>query len=294
MERVRASVVSAGDQAVSQIDEFITSPIRKICIISYELLSKHSETFSKCNSIGLLICDEAHRLKTKTLNITKKAILNIPTRRRLLLSGTPIQNNLDELYSLCSIVQPLALDDYDVFKNIFSNPIVASRDPAASAQVKKLGAARASELAEITRRFLLRRVTDDIMTSLLPPRTDYIIFVNMGAEQAVAYKSVIDLLRVESAKSATPSAAALSLLQIMRRVCNHPSLLNESGTSDPKMSAAAQLSPAEICATSPKLALLNGILGKAAFSFFSFNIEISRCRRCQSRPGEDSSRQQQH
>jgi SNF2 family DNA or RNA helicase len=128
---------------------------------------------------------------------------------------------------------------------------------------------------------------------LLPPRTDYVIFVNMGAEQAVAYKSVIDLLRVESAKSATPSAAALSLLQIMRRVCNHPSLLNESGSSDPKMSAAAQLSPAEICASSPKLALLNGILGKAAFSF-SFNIETFCCRRCQRRPGEDSCRQQQH
>ena len=47
-----------------------------------------------------MICDEAHRLKTKTLNITKKAILGIPTRRRLLLSGTPIQNNLDELYDL--------------------------------------------------------------------------------------------------------------------------------------------------------------------------------------------------
>jgi SNF2 family DNA or RNA helicase len=227
----------------------------------------YSDIFSKCTSIGLLICDEAHRLKTKTLNITKKAILGIPTRRRLLLSGTPIQNNLDELYSLCSIVQPLALDDYDVFKNIFSNPIVASRDPAANAQVKKLGAARASELADITKRFLLRRVTDDIMTSLLPPRTDYVIFVNMGAEQSVAYKSVIDLLRIESSKSATTSATALSLLQVMRRVCNHPSLLNESGTSDPKLSAAVQLSPAAICASSPKLALLNGILGTCCSCF---------------------------
>ncbi len=261
LERVRPIVVSAGDQAVSQIEEFVTSPIRKFCIISYELLSKYSEVFSKCSSIGLLICDEAHRLKTKTLNITKKAILGIPTRRRLLLSGTPIQNNLDELYALCSIVQPLALDDYDVFKNIFSGPIVASRDPAACAQVKKLGAARAMELAEITKRFLLRRVSDDIMTSLLPPRTDYVIFVNMGAEQAVAYKSVIDLLRVESSKSPTPSATALSLLQIMRRVCNHPSLLSEPGSSDPKLSAATLLTPDAICALSPKLAILNGILG---------------------------------
>jgi SNF2 family DNA or RNA helicase len=267
MERVRATVVSSGDQALSQINEFITSPIRKICIISYELLSKYAEVFSKCSSIGLLICDEAHRLKTKTLNITKKAILGIPTRRRLLLSGTPIQNNLDELYSLCSIVQPLALDDYDVFKNIFSTPIVASRDPAANSQVKKLGAARASELADITRRFLLRRVTDDIMTALLPPRTDYVIFVNMGLEQAEAYKSVIDALRIESSKSAAPSATALSLLQIMRRVCNHPSLLHESGSSDPKLAAAVLMSPAEICALSPKLALLNRILGENLIVF---------------------------
>jgi DNA repair and recombination protein RAD54B len=265
MERVRALVISAGDQALSQIQEFVTSPIRKMCIISYELLSKYSDAFSKCSSIGLLICDEAHRLKSKTLSITKKAILSVPTRRRLLLSGTPIQNNLDELYSLCSIAQPLALDDYDVFKNVFSNPIVASRDPAASSQIKQLGAARASELAGITQRFLLRRAAEDIMASLLPPRTDYVIFVNMAKEQAVAYKSVVDLLRAESASAATPSAAALSLLQIMRRVCNHPALHSDSGSLDPKLSAAALLSPAAICALSPKFALLNGILGEAAF-----------------------------
>jgi SNF2 family DNA or RNA helicase len=276
---VRPIVVSAGDQAVSQIDEFVTSPIRKFCIISYELLSKYSDVFSRCSGIGLLICDEAHRLKTKTLNITKKAILAIPTRRRLLLSGTPIQNNLDELYALCSIVQPLALDDYDVFKNIFSNPIVASRDPAACAQVKKLGAARASELADITRRFLLRRVGDDIMASLLPPRTDYVIFVNMGVEQAAAYKSVVDLLKVEASKSSAPSAAALGLLQIMRRVCNHPSLLDKSCPTDPKLSAVARLAPADICSLSPKLALLNGILGEDLRMAFICNVILrNRCR----------------
>jgi SNF2 family DNA or RNA helicase len=127
-------------------------------------------------------------------------------------------------------VQPLANDGYDVFKNVFS--IVRSHDPAANGQIKKLGSARAVELADINKRFLLRRATDDIMMSLLPPRTDHFVFVNMCAEQAVAYNSVIDLLRVESSKSATPSATALNLLQVMRRICNHQSLLNETGTSE--------------------------------------------------------------
>ena len=121
----------------------------------------------------------------------------------------------------------LALDDYDVFKNVFSNPIVASRASRSERSGQKTRLfTRGAELADITKRFLLRRVTDDIMTSLLPPRTDYSVFVNTCAEQAVAYKSVIDRLRVESSKSATPSANALSLLQVMRRVCNHPSLLH--------------------------------------------------------------------
>ena len=194
-------------------------------------------------------------------------------------------------------MQPLALDDYDVFKNVFSNPIVASRDPAANGQVKKLGSARAAELADITKRFLLRRVTDDIMTSLLPPRTDYIVFVNMCAEQAVAYKSVIDLLRVESSKSATPSATALSLLQIMRRVCNHPSLLNETGTSDPKLSAAVQLSPEAIRTYSPKLAVLDGILGvrrRCSLSQVPPSRVTLSCRCCQSRSRKDRRCQQQH
>ena len=70
-----------------------------ILIISYETFHLNQSIFKKGNQCGLLICDEAHRLKNKDTK-TAVALNNLSTRRRVLLSGTPIQNDLDEFYSM--------------------------------------------------------------------------------------------------------------------------------------------------------------------------------------------------
>lgn len=78
-------------------------------IISYETFRIHAPTFhARPDSCDLLICDEAHRLKNdKTL--TTQALAGLACRRRVLLSGTPMQNDLDEFWSMVDFTNPGAL-----------------------------------------------------------------------------------------------------------------------------------------------------------------------------------------
>ena len=84
--------------------------------------------FSKGNQCGLLICDEAHRLKNKDTK-TAVALSALSTRRRILLSGTPIQNDLDEFYSMVHFANPGLLGTQHDFHRNYQTPILRGREP---------------------------------------------------------------------------------------------------------------------------------------------------------------------
>ncbi|XP_020967288.1 DNA repair protein rhp54-like [Arachis ipaensis] len=71
------------------------SPLSKVLIVLYETFRMHSSKFSSSGSRDLLICDEAHRLKNDQ-TITNRALAALPCKRRILFSGTPLQNDLEE------------------------------------------------------------------------------------------------------------------------------------------------------------------------------------------------------
>lgn len=83
------------------------------------------------------------RLKSLGGNKTVEALLGLGCSRRILLSGTPVQNNLDEFYALLSIVAPGVLGNPGVFKRVYSNPITKGRDKGANPQERRLGEDRA-------------------------------------------------------------------------------------------------------------------------------------------------------
>ncbi len=85
------------------------------------MLAKHADKLSKAK-IGLVVCDEAHRLKNKNGNKTTEALRKIPTLRRVLLTGTPIQNNLSELYAMVSFANEGCLGTL-----LFSMPCIFQR-----------------------------------------------------------------------------------------------------------------------------------------------------------------------
>ena len=102
-----------------------------VLIVSYETFRIHSERFRKEGSCDLLICDEAHRLKNDA-TATNRALDMLPCRRRVLLSGTPMQNNLDEFFAMVDFCNPGILGTNSVFKRKFEGPILRGRVRRAS------------------------------------------------------------------------------------------------------------------------------------------------------------------
>jgi DNA repair and recombination protein RAD54B len=136
-------------------------------LINYEKVVKISDELNKM-SLDLVICDEGHRLKSQG-NKSAKAIKSISTPRRILLTGTPIQNDLGEFYTMVDFVNPGLLDTYASFKKNFEIPIVKARQPGAGKKVIELGKGRSKTLSSLTGMFVLRR-TSEILTAYLPTK----------------------------------------------------------------------------------------------------------------------------
>jgi DNA repair and recombination protein RAD54B len=131
-----------------------------LLIVGYEALRAVAAEVAS-GAPGLLICDEAHRLKSGAKDSkTLSALLALKAPRRVLLSGTPVQNNLDEFFAMMHFATPGLLGDAPSFRRNFSGPVAASRDASASAEAKRLGAERGAALNRIVAPFMLRRTAD--------------------------------------------------------------------------------------------------------------------------------------
>ncbi|KAM9992129.1 hypothetical protein ACTFIZ_012799 [Dictyostelium cf. discoideum] len=186
-----------------------------VLIISYDQLRIYCEDICKITSIGLVICDEGHRLKNAEIKTTK-AVSMIPTARRVILSGTPIQNDLTEFYAMVNFVNPGVLKNVATFKNVYDAPIVASRNPDASEEEKEIGRQRSLELSRLTSQFILRR-TAFVNTQYLPPKVEYVIFCKLTPLQLSIYKHLIKEAKDSAFASTT---GALPLITTLKKLSN--------------------------------------------------------------------------
>lgn len=121
--RINSLTIDGGskEDTTKSLEQFIASQSQRtgtpVLIISYESLRIYSNILSQ-SEVGLLLCDEGHRLKNCE-NLTYTALMGLQTKRRVLLSGTPIQNDLTEYYSLIHFVNPGMLGTRSVSKNSF-------------------------------------------------------------------------------------------------------------------------------------------------------------------------------
>lgn len=133
-------LVCAAKGNKSKPDEILKqfrSGYHKVLIISYNLCINHAELLHdvKCD---LLICDEGHKLKNNNIKIFK-TLQGITTPHRVVLSGTPVQNDLNEFFCLVDFVNPALLGSEAQFKNVFADPINRSREPSATNIEKEIG-----------------------------------------------------------------------------------------------------------------------------------------------------------
>ncbi|CAO1613123.1 unnamed protein product [Parajaminaea phylloscopi] len=212
-----------GSKGREVAQHFVTSKRDSVLIIGYEKLRSCIDILGTAQPpVGLIVCDEGHRLKSKDAKTTKM-FDQLKTDRRLILTGTPIQNDLSELYAMIDFVCPGLLGSYAVFKQIFEDPILKSRMQYCSPEVKQLGQQRSGVLSDVTKLVVLRR-TATILDGYLRPKSESVLFCAPTRLQLDLYRHILQSSQVKALTDGA-GGAALPLITLLRQVCNSPELL---------------------------------------------------------------------
>ncbi|KAL9589999.1 MAG: hypothetical protein Q9203_001195 [Teloschistes exilis] len=196
--------------------------VRPVLIVSYETLRLNVDEL-KNTQIGLLLCDEGHRLKNGESQ-TFTALNDLNVTRRVILSGTPIQNDLSEYFSLLNFANPSYLGTRNDFRKKYELPILRGRDAAGSDTDRKKGDEAVTELLALVNKFIIRR-TNDILSKYLPVKYEHVVFCNLAPFQRDLYTHFIqspDIKSLLRGKGSQP----LKAIGMLKKLCNHPDLLD--------------------------------------------------------------------
>lgn len=220
---VNGSQPSAKEKA--DVLSFGRTRVYQILIVGYEKVVTLKEELSH-TTFDLLVCDEAHRLKNAN-NKAVKALSSLNIERKILLTGTPIQNDLLEFYNLVDFANPGVLGSLMQFQKEFVKPILQARDVNCfNPNIKQAGEEKSQELISLTKQFMLRR-TNTAISHLLPPRTDFVIFVPPTDLQISLFKLIMNSTSYSDIVSEGNVTDSLSLMTVFRKLCNSPSLLKQ-------------------------------------------------------------------
>ncbi|XP_069847179.1 DNA repair and recombination protein RAD54B isoform X2 [Dipodomys merriami] len=221
-ERIKVFTI---DQS-HKVEEFIKSPFYSVLIISYEMLLRSLDQIKNIK-FDLLICDEGHRLKNSAIKTTT-ALLSLSCDKRVILTGTPIQNDLQEFFALINFVNPGILGSSLSYRKIYEEPIITSREPSSSEEEKELGERRAAELTCLTGLFILRR-TQEIINKYLPPKIENVVFCRPAALQIELYRKLLNSQAVRFClQGFLENSTHLLCIGALKKLCNHPCLLFSS------------------------------------------------------------------
>ncbi|XP_053672197.1 DNA repair and recombination protein RAD54-like [Anopheles nili] len=199
-----------------------------VLIISYETFRIYASILNQ-SEVGAVLCDEGHRLKNCE-NLTYQALMGLQTKRRVLLSGTPIQNDLTEYYSLLHFVNPGMLGSTAEFRKQFENPILRGQDANSTESEREKATERLQELTGLVNRCMIRR-TSALLTKYLPVKFEMVVCVRMTDVQKELYKNFLksDSIRRSMLEKSAPKASltALSNITSLKKLCNHPDLVYE-------------------------------------------------------------------
>ncbi|KAL1311020.1 hypothetical protein AAFC00_001238 [Neodothiora populina] len=214
------------DELIQQLRQWSISSgrsvVRPVLIVSYDTLRLYADEL-KDTKIGLLLCDEGHKLKNSDSQ-TFVALNSLNVQKRVILSGTPIQNDLTEYFSLLNFANPNYLGTRNDFRKRFELPILRGRDAAGTEADQKKGNERLAELLTLVNKFIIRR-TNDILSKYLPVKYEHVVFCNMAPFQKDLYNHFIqspEIQKLLRGKGSQP----LKAIGMLKKLCNHPDLLD--------------------------------------------------------------------
>ena len=179
--------VFAVDQS-NRVTEYLSRQNTPVLIMSYEMFVRSFEHITRLK-FDLLVCDEGHRLKNEKIKAST-LLGEMDTEMRIVLTGTPLQNDLKEFYAIACVVNPNVLGSPASFARKYEDPIVRSKQPDATVEEIEDGKIRAEELNELTSAFILRR-TQDVISKFLPPKTEMILFCRPTQLQSYIYEKAL-------------------------------------------------------------------------------------------------------
>ena len=228
------------EEREAQKAQFLVPGGFDVCVTSYEMVIKEKNALKKFHWRYIII-DEAHRLKNENSRLSL-VLRMFNTNNRMLITGTPLQNNLHELWALLNFLLPEVFGSAGQFDEWFSN--VEEGEGGSDAVV--------SQLHKVLRPFLLRRLKTEVETSL-PPKKETILKIGMTEMQKTFYKRILQK-DIDIVNSGADRSRLLNIVMQLRKCCNHPYLFQGAEPGPPYITGE------HLIESSGKLALLDKLL----------------------------------
>lgn len=235
----------------------------QVLLTTYEYIIKDRPVLSKIKWVHMIV-DEGHRMKNAQSKLSNTLTTYYHTRYRLILTGTPLQNNLTELWAILNFVLPTIFKSVKSFDEWFNTPFAntGSQDKMELTEEEQLLVIR--RLHKVLRPFLLRRLKKDVEKDL-PDKQERVIKCRFSALQAKLYKQLVtyNKMSVSDGKGGKTGMRGLSnMLMQLRKLCNHPFVFEQ---------VEEQMNPGKgsndlLWRTAGKFELLDRILPKFAAS----------------------------
>lgn len=187
-----------------------------VCITTYRLVIQDSKVFKR-KKWKYLILDEAHLIKNWKSQ-RWQTLLNFNSKRRILLTGTPLQNDLMELWSLMHFLMPHIFQSHQEFKDWFSNPITGMVEGQ-----EKVNKDVVDRLHNVLRPFILRRLKRDVEKQL-PQKVEHVINCRLSKRQRNLYEDFIASSETQATLASSNFFGMIGVIMQLRKVCNHPDL----------------------------------------------------------------------
>ncbi|CAL0301221.1 unnamed protein product [Lupinus luteus] len=198
-------------------EELLVAGKFDVCVTSFEMAIKEKSALRRF-SWRYIIIDEAHRIKNEN-SLLSKTMRIYSTNYRLLITGTPLQNNLHELWSLLNFLLPEIFSSAETFDEWFQ--ISGENDQQEVVQ----------QLHKVLRPFLLRRLKSDVEKGL-PPKKETILKVGMSQMQKQYYKALLQK-DLEVVNAGGERKRLLNIAMQLRKCCNHPYLFQGAEPGPP-------------------------------------------------------------
>lgn len=183
-----------------------------------------------------IILDEGHLVKNPNTQ-RAKSLREIPAAHRIVISGTPIQNHLQEMWALFDFCCPNLLGDRKEFKEKYERQILAGTDKNASDRQKRIGLAVAEELRQKFAPYFLRRLKSEVFPDSenkeerkLSRKNDLIVWLPLSERQEKLYRAFLNSNAAE--ETVSTGRQVLSALTVMKKICDHPSLLTKRAANE--------------------------------------------------------------